>query len=323
MKRTEKIIRAVLFLLLVSITTVALAQPEWLDIIGSSMLVGGFAVKALVLVADIDEVSNEIRAPKQIGDRLWYVARDQVDLTVAFPAPNPNTREIGSIPLKAGEFWHYIDIISDSANPKNTSSDTDFAIENTQTNEFYVGGNEADLLNLIQSGQGSKFLLVYEECESGKKWLLGGSCKWMELTEYESFSQESLTGWRLLFSRTSAKLPYVYVGTLPTQSPTVIAADATTEPLTSAVQYQFSANTVPTVFTGLSGATSADVGRVIDLLGAPTATNATTIPTANDFILNQGATWTANPGSRISVEVFEDGVGTFKFIEVAGTRVQT
>lgn len=319
MKNTAHIIRFLLFAILVSIGTVAMAQPEWVDILGT---IGGGIALAIVPVADIARSSNEERSPNQIKNRLWYIAADQVDTSVNFPTPNAQ-RKIGSIPLLSGQYWHYFDIIKDSANPKTTVNNTDFAYELLNNIEFYLGGNSVELLNLIEDGMGQDFFLVYENCGTGEKWLLGTNCKPMTLEDAEEFSQESLTGWRVMFDRTSSKLKYIYTGTLPTISPTLIAADATDVVFDGSEQYKFSSNTVATAFLDLTGLTSADVGSRFDLLGADApASDATTIAAGGNFLLYDGTIWTANTGSKITFEVFKDGAATYKFIEV-GTRIQT
>ncbi|MBA7577259.1 hypothetical protein ES708_19106 [subsurface metagenome] len=114
-------------------------------------------------------------------------------------------------------------------------------------------------------------------------------------------------------------MQWTYTGTLPTETPVTVPADATDIAFTSNPRYQLTDGTVSAVtIATVSGLASADYGRIVDILGSG-GTFPSLIDENTVFILVDGTTWTANAGSRISFKIIDDDT----LVEVAGTRVQT
>ena len=75
----------------------------------SSYAVPGVAVAmSMVVVGNIDDVTDRDTHGSAISYIVFLVAVDQLDRSVAFPQPNAN-REVAPMTLKAGEVPHYIE----------------------------------------------------------------------------------------------------------------------------------------------------------------------------------------------------------------------
>ena len=70
--------------------------------------------------------------------------------------------------------------------------------------------------------------------------------------------------------------------------------------------------------TSVGGISATDKGRIITLYGEG-SNNSATIAENTVFILEDGKTWTAKAGSRITFQVFDENT----LVEVQGSRVQT
>ena len=113
--------------------------------------------------------------------------------------------------------------------------------------------------------------------------------------------------------------PLLYVGTITTQAPTVVAAGATNLAIGAASQYQLSDHSADAVIATVSGIANTDRNRVVEILAPATDSHPPTIADNAVFVLVDGDTWTANPGSRISFKILDDST----LVEVIGMRVQT
>ena len=83
-------------------------------------------------------------------------------------------------------------------------------------------------------------------------------------------------------------------------------------------QYNIPGGTAATyAIATASGLTANDKGRYITLIGKG-VTNAATIADSSAYILEDGASWTASAGSRITFRVMDPST----LVEVPGTRVQ-
>lgn len=284
------------------------------QILGTGAVVYAISMAA---IGNIDTASGKYRAGKQIKAKVYILHYDQFDEASGFPAPNSN-REVGTIPLLAGEYWHYAESVEDSPNVESVGEMGDIAPTLTNTLKFVIGGISANLETLLEDGIGEKFYIVTETCSTGAKRLYGNGCKPLKLTGFTGGQGTDYTGYELTFMNENS-LPFAYTGTVQTQSPVSIAADATTQAFNATnLVYQFSANTGATDFEGFTGLTDNDVNKVVTFLGATSSTNASTIDAADgDFILAAGATWTASPGKSLTVRIMKTGASTYQLIEVS------
>lgn len=282
--------------------------------------VTGICTYATVMgaVGNLSDPSNEYKVGKAVKAKMWVISEDQWDDTQAFPARNG--RERGNIPLINGEYWHYIKAVLDSPEPKSTAEEGE--ISSTITNElkFVVGGMDDSLLDLLETGIGRGFFVVWEICSTGKKYLGGNGCKPLKLTNFEGGPGKDNTAWTLTFKNQCGEVWTTYVGNTPTEAADVVAADATTIPLTDNPQYQLTDGSVAAVdITGFTGVTDADINRVVTILGSG-GDYPSTISSGSDFLLIEGEQWEALENTQISFKIFKDGAATYKFVEIAGTR---
>ena len=84
-----------------------------------------------------------------------------------------------------------------------------------------------------------------------------------------------------MFGNTYWRQLLKYSGTIVTQKPSVVVADATNIPIVANPQYRLTDGTGAAVIATVSGIGSADYGRVIDILAGVADTNAPTIARYN------------------------------------------
>ncbi len=286
-----------------------------------ALLFGGSAVGKFATMASIGNVkqpSDIDTAPNQIGFRMWLASTDQLDEDQEFPTPAANSRDISSIPLADGEYFHYMDGIKDSLKFTSTGEKGDITSTFNKTFSIVVVHND-QTLNFVETYQGRGFIQIYKECESSNKYLLGSRCKPMYLTSFETKEDGDGKYITLTFTNSHWRQPLNYTGSITTAEPVTLDADATTLAIESGNDnYTL---TVPSsadvTISAVSGIASSDVGRTITVKAPATSTNVNSIADNDVFILKDGETWTANPGSSIVFEIFD----TDTLIELS--RVET
>lgn len=279
---------------------------------------GGLTIATMALVGNIDGLNKKYSSGDQIGYKVYLVATEQVDDTVAFPSPNAS-RELGAITLKAGEYMHYFNAIKKSLKDNSVGEDSEISFSNTNTFGFTMAGNPEKLVDFVEEYAGEGFLVIYQECETQNKFILGSLCKPMILKSYDRKNDSEAKAVTLTFENTSFTQALKYTGAIVTAAPTVIAADTTELIVGSNPQYQCSPGAAPAVLATVSGIAAADYGRTIDILGITAGANPPTIADNAVYILIDAATWTSNIGSRISFRIQDDST----LVEIAGTRIQT
>lgn len=270
---------------------------------------------AMAAIGNIEQPSSRDTASNQIGTRLWLIAREQIDDTVAFPSPNGN-RELSDIPLKAGEYMHYFDGIENSIKYTGTGEQGDITPTFGKTIPVIIKFSDA-ALNFIEEYTGKGFILIWQLSETDEKQVVGSFNKPVKLQKFEAKEDNDGKYVSLEFGNTHWRQPLKYVGNIVTEAATVVAAGATNLPVGTNGHYQLSDHSAGVVLATVSGMAAADYGRYITLLGATTKVHAPTIADNAVFILRDGATWTANPGSRIVLQILDSAT----LIEVS--RIQT
>ncbi|MBI9052475.1 MAG: hypothetical protein JEY96_01575 [Bacteroidales bacterium] len=285
----------------------------------AKVVAGGGTSYALIMAANIEDVDNKFRAGKQTKYRLWFVTADQVDDTAAFPAKVDGKR--GTLVLKAGEYWHYIKSVMDSPEPGSTAEAGDVGSTVKNSLPFIIGGITAQIRHFLENGVGNYYYVIWENCVTGEKYIGGTECKPLKLVSFEGGMKKDFTGFNVSFENEGSEMFCEYNGTIPTVAPTVVAADAVTIPLSVAEQYQLTTGGAAAAnITGFTATTDADIGRIVEILGSGGA-HPSTIDDDDDFTLENGATWTANAGSKLLVEIYKDAGATYRYIEVRGSRV--
>ncbi len=255
-------------------------------------------------IGDIDEVSGKESAANQIGMRVWLIDRTQIDSSQSFREPNSD-RELGTIPMLDGEYMHYFDAINESPNSTSTGENGDYNVAFTNTFTFVMAGNRKKLLDFIEEYAGRGFIVIYQECETGTKYVVGSFCKPMVLSSFER--KDDGDGRYITYTFTNAhwRQPLIYTGDIITQDPVTVDADATDLAIDSSNgRYDLSENTAATTLATVSGITSDDYGRTITIYGAG-GDYPTSIADSTTFVLVDGETWSGTSGSTISFKIFD------------------
>lgn len=287
----------------------------------SSGVFTGVTVASLGLFAvngNIDRAPANDTAGTQVKYKLWILEEEQWN--DALPFPTRNGREVGTIPLKSGEKWHYISAVVNTPLPNSKGELTDGGMKLTNTLPFTVGGMADSILNVLEGGIGKGFYVVWEICSTGKKFLGGNGCKPMVMTAFEGGAGADSTSWKITFENQCGEIWSTFVGVIDAQADSVVAEDATAIPLVSTTNaYQLTDGSVAAVeITTFSGVTATDVGRTVIIKGSG-GDNPTTIGGGNDFELVDGEEWEATQGASLTVKIFKNGAATYKFIEQSRT----
>lgn len=263
--------------------------------------------------------TNDKKAGKQVKAKMWFIEKDQHDDTQSFPARIG--RQIGNIPLKAGEYWHYIDTVLDSPEPKWSGQMGDVAATIKNELTFTLGGMGNDVFDLLEKGIGRGFYIVWQVCATGDFFLSGNACKPARMTKFEGGAGKDQTATTVTFDVECGEVWSKYIGNTPSAPAATVAANATTIGLTSAQQYQTTSGTASAAsITAFSGVTDTDVNRIVTVIGSGGTYPSTIAAAATFFLLIAGETWAANTGKQISFKIFKDGASSYKFVEIPGSR---
>lgn len=268
-------------------------------------------------VVNLEEVSDRETAGNQISNKIFYVRTDQIDTSQPWPTAN-SVRELGTIPLKPGEYFHYVHSHNDpDEGSKGEKGDITTAITNTFN--AVLGSNSVDVLNFIEANVGRKFILFWYD-NTSKTWMIGGSIyKPYTLKSFERSNNKDGKFSKLVFEGNGFDQPYLYKGTILEQAPTAQAAGVTNLVVSPGADAYFIPNGAASAvaIATISGITANDVGRVITLYGQG-SDKAATIADNTYFILHNSTTWTAKQGSKLVLKIYD----TQTLIEVEGSRVQ-
>lgn len=258
-------------------------------------------------------------AGKLVKAKVWFITAEQYDDDQAFPTRSG--REIGNIPLKAGEYWHYIKTQA-ITNPDAMIGGSLSDVGGTLTNEIklLLAGISDEVLTLIENHMGKGFYVVFEVCATGKKYLGGGGCKPMILQQPEGGFLNDKTSIALSFKNECGQLFSTYVGNTPTIAPADIAA-AVSFALTSNPQYKFAEDDAGLLCKTVTGIVESDVNRIVTVFGGGGDDPTQLIQdVTGNILLIGGVAWIGDLGRQISFKIFKDGNTSFKLIEIAGTR---
>lgn len=275
------------------------------------------AVSSLVMIGDIEDVSDSRVTGNQFGYKLYLIREDQL-VEGAFPKKNRN-RERGQLQLKDGEKAIMIEchrVVTSTS----TGEAGDLAMSVTNTVTAIVGDSyRVQALNFLEENGGRKFIVLYKHCEDGILWMEGTPCKPMVLSSFNRQNDKDASALTLTFTSNSYTQPAKYTGTLNRIEPVRIPADSATIGIVPGVdEYIISEGTSGgTPITGVTGITEADYGRNIVLRGDGTD-NSATVEDGSVFILTGGATWMASKGSILCMQI----VDASRLVEITGTRVQ-
>jgi hypothetical protein len=278
---------------------------------------GSVTVASMAVIGNFDDPGTQDAVANQIHYKVWLISVDQVDYTQAMPQPNAN-REIGDTPLNDGEYPHYFDFVNETVKDTGTIENGEIVPDFTNGFNGALRGNSNKLLDWIEEYAGRGFIIIYSEGEAGTKKQLGTYYKPMMLQTVERKNDNEGRYLNVTFQNKHWRQPLNFVGTLSTQAPVTVAAGSTNLPVESGNdRYQLADHTAVVTIATVSGIASADHGRIIEVLAPDSASNAPEIADNTVFILKDGTTWTANPGSKITFKIFDNDT------LVEQSRVQT
>lgn len=277
---------------------------------------GGVSYCVMAAVGNIGRVTDRETSGAQISSKLWIIALDQVDDTVQFPRPNASG-EVGTVPLKAGEYMHYFEAIDDSLDDKSTGSKGDITTAVTNTFSFIMGGYRRALQKFMEEHAGDRFIIIYQMATDAQYYIVGNELKPMIFKAFDRTNNKESRSVSFTFENNSFLQPQKYTGAIVKEAPAAIAANATNLGFTSSAQYiTSSANSAATTIATISGLAAADEGRIVEILGGGGA-NPTNIESIAAIVLKNDTTWVGKAGSRLTLKVLDSET----LVEVS--RIQT
>lgn len=307
-----------IFLFQLAVLVVVLSLSFVFDSSADTAVGLSMAVTGMMNIGDIEDVSDRQTHGSNIAYQIYLISIDQVDNSQLFPAPNAN-REVGQVPMKIGEYMKYFVC---HTIPTFVGNGEKGDITTSGTNQFVavMGGQRDKLLSFTEEYAGGKFIILFKEIEESQWYIIGSYDRPMILQTFENKHDADGRYVTFTFQRTSISQYYKYTGAIvrqPAKSNPVDATNLTVTPgqdLYSIPDCTSSPKAIATV----SGLAANDKGRYITLIGEGVEHPAT-VAENEVFILEDGATWTARAGSRITFRVID----TDTLVEIAGSRIQT
>jgi hypothetical protein len=246
--------------------------------------------------------------------RLYLAMLADVDLDNFPKAVNAT---ILSNVLMTGKTHFYVDAKINTINPTGAAGESQGNIGLVLSPQ--IEGISKEVLTWLYGLNGERVIAIWENCETGEKFIAGSPCSGGLLVSVQSLGKmdDGFNGAILNLTGDQCPEPYYfYEGPIIRETPEVVPSNATTFALTDKAQYQLSDNTSATTLASITGTSDAEVGRIIELLGAGINFPTTVSPTAT-FILQNGLAWSATLGSKLSLQIVKTGVSTYAFYEVA------
>ena len=277
---------------------------------GAGMLI----LLTMANIGNITQPNDRETSGNQLSFNLWLTARDQVDTTVAFPMPNAS-RQIATTPLKAGEVQHIFEGVENSLKYVATGEHGDITSTFANTFNIIIRHSVASL-NFLDEYQGKGFILNYKECEDPLIYQLGTYEKALILKIHEVKNDKDGKYISLTFANEHWRKEMILTGSLTTAAPVTLGAAATALAIVNGNDTYILTNGLATIAT-VTGLAEADQGRYITVK-APAADGVAPVIADNAvFVLVDGESWTANPGSQIIFMVLDSAT----LIEMS--RIQT
>ncbi len=257
-------------------------------------------------IGNVEDVTDLETVGAQIAMDVRIIDLSQIDTSQAFPMPNAS-REVGTIPMKSGQYMTKFESHNDPTYTA-TGEKSDYTIDPTKEFGMVLGGTFRDqILNYVENKAGQKCIILFRRIESTQWYMIGTYDKPMIFSGYEFKNDNDAAVAVCKYTNKTIRQFYKYTGSIVTQNPVTVAADATTLAIASDNErYQLSDNTGATVINAISGVAAADVGRTITVYGSG-GSNPATIADSSTFVLANGATWTGNSGSQISFRILDTG----------------
>ena len=266
-------------------------------------VVGGVSMASMLAIGNIESVSDNEVAGEALSYRVWLIHENQVERDVIWFNPNEN-REVGNIPMKPGERAHFF-MAHDIPELTSSGERGDLTISATNTFVIIMGGVRQQLLNFVEKFAGGKFFIIFEECGSPDRYIVGRPCRPMVLKNFNVRNNKEARAVTFTFENRTITQYHKYTGTLA-------GATSATFPLgvsTLTIQPEHSEYIIPNGaddITAIAGMTANDIGRYITLTGKGDD-KAATMSNSGSVVLKDGKTWVAKEGAQITLQCYDSG----------------
>lgn len=227
---------------------------------------------------------------------------------------------ISTNPLQVGKTWKFLDCKINTMKPSTEPGESPYTGKLKLTP--IIEGISKQTLAWLYENLGQDVIVIWERCSDGQKFIGGSPCSGGMAVKFASIgSQEgNIEGIALSLEGGECPEPFwFYDGPIIREEPQIVALDAGTSfPLTDKSQYTMTDNAAAKVLSDITGVTDADVGRVVELVGAG-INFPTTISSSAKFILQNGLAFSASLGKTISFVITKTGAGGYAFYEVFRT----
>ena len=216
------------FCSIMALIAIAAAASVFMDPEGaqaSVSILAGTSFASMAVIGNIKDVPDVDVSGSAIAYKVYLIELSQLDENIQFPKANAS-REISTIPLADGEYMHYFEA-HDIPTFGSTGEKGDLTIDPTNTFAMIMGGNHDQLLNFIEQHAGGKFIIIFQECESPNKYIIGNPCKPMILKSYELKNDKDNRSVTFTFENKTIQQPKKYIGDIITKAPATHTQGAT------------------------------------------------------------------------------------------------
>lgn len=234
-----------------------------------------------------------------VDDILYFPSRDEKGVVIK-----------DDIILKPGAYAVSIYITTGTVEMTSNSDGETDAKGFTPSVKGKHPGNKREIREFKTNWLGRQCITLLEYCSGEPTDICGSPCNPMEMGVAYTGNKDANSS-EFTFNQVSKGDDIgIYEGTVPHEEPVAVVGTGVTEiPYTSSGQYQLTGGAA-----SIAGVAGAAHDAVFTLLGVPSGV-APTIDSGGAFILKQGKKFTATPGSQITFRAFEDGAGSYKYIE--------
>lgn len=245
--------------------------------------------------------------------RLYLAMLADVDVD-NFPKAIMST--ISTNVLLPGAIHFYLDAKINTIKPTGSAGESQGNISLELTPQ--IEGLSKPSLTWLYSINGERVISIWENCETKQKFIAGSPCSGGLLVSVTSLGIQDGGMMGATLSLKGGECPepfYFYDGPIIREPAGSVAQDATTIALSSKQQYLLPNNTVNTSLKEITNITDSDVGRIIELVGAG-SDKPTTIEPSTKIFLQNGVSWSALSGSKLSLQIIKTGATSYVLSEV-------
>ena len=265
------------------------------------------------ILKDLPKDNNSVSKATKMKFRLFLAEITDVDID---NFPKPVNATISTNVLKAGKVYRFLDVKTTNMKPNAQPGDSPF--EGKLVLTPVIEGVSKASLSWIYEYQGKEVIVIWERCSDGQRFIGGSPCSDGLTIKYTSIGDQDggIAGIALSLEGQPCPEPFLfYDGPIPVEAPTNVVVANGEFALGAKASYLMTDNSADTDLTDITGVTSADVDRVIELIGAG-VNHPTQIEASSTFILQNGISFSAAVGNAIYFQIVKTGVDTYAFYEI-------